>query len=90
MECVLDTAVRIPKVSFPLMRIDPTMSVFWKNSKRNEVYPDNAATTPMDPEVLDAMIPHMKENFGNPSSRMRLEEKRKRPSKRPEKQLPDI
>ena len=28
MECVLDTAVGIPKVSFPLMRIDPTMSVF--------------------------------------------------------------
>jgi len=29
---------------------------------------DNAATTPMDPEVLEAMLPYMKENFGNPSS----------------------
>ncbi len=32
------------------------------------VYLDNAATTPMDPEVLEAMLPYMKENFGNPSS----------------------
>ena len=33
-----------------------------------KVYLDNAATTPMDPEVLEAMLPFMKENFGNPSS----------------------
>lgn len=33
-----------------------------------KVYFDNAATTPMDPEVLNAMLPFMKENFGNPSS----------------------
>jgi len=32
------------------------------------VYLDNAATTPMAPEVFDAMIPFMKEHFGNPSS----------------------
>ncbi len=32
------------------------------------VYLDNAATTPLDPAVLDAMIPYYKENFGNPSS----------------------
>jgi cysteine desulfurase len=32
------------------------------------VYLDNAATTPLDPEVLDAMLPMMKQNFGNPSS----------------------
>lgn len=32
------------------------------------VYLDNAATTPMAPEVLDAMLPYMKEEFGNPSS----------------------
>src|SRR5687767_4304001 len=33
-----------------------------------KVYFDNAATTPLDPEVLDAMLPYMKEHFGNPSS----------------------
>ncbi|HAS46558.1 MAG TPA: cysteine desulfurase [Microscillaceae bacterium] len=32
------------------------------------VYFDNAATTPLAPEVLDAMLPYMKEHFGNPSS----------------------
>ena len=33
-----------------------------------KVYFDNAATTPIDPEVLDTMIPIMKDQFGNPSS----------------------
>ena len=33
-----------------------------------KVYLDNAATTPIDPEVIEAMIPIMKDNFGNPSS----------------------
>lgn len=32
------------------------------------VYLDNAATTPLDKEVLDAMLPYMQEHFGNPSS----------------------
>lgn len=32
------------------------------------IYFDNAATTPMDPEVVDAMIPIMREVYGNPSS----------------------
>lgn len=34
----------------------------------NRIYLDNAATTPMDPEVVDVMIPMMREHFGNPSS----------------------
>lgn len=33
-----------------------------------KVYLDNAATTPLDKEVLDAMLPFMQEYFGNPSS----------------------
>ena len=32
------------------------------------IYFDNAATTPIDSRVVDAMIPILKENFGNPSS----------------------
>lgn len=34
----------------------------------NRIYFDNAATTPLDPQVLDAMMPYMTEKFGNPSS----------------------
>jgi len=32
------------------------------------IYLDNAATTALDPEVLNAMLPYMQEHFGNPSS----------------------
>lgn len=33
------------------------------------IYLDNSSTTPIDPEVLDAMLPYLKEEYGNPSSR---------------------
>src|SRR3954464_10377455 len=32
------------------------------------IYFDNAATTPLDPLVLEAMMPFLTEKFGNPSS----------------------
>ncbi len=32
------------------------------------IYLDNNATTPLDPEVLEAMLPFFRESFGNPSS----------------------
>ena len=32
------------------------------------IYFDNAATTPLDKEVLEAMMPYLTEKFGNPSS----------------------
>ena len=34
----------------------------------NRIYLDNAATTPLDPFVLEAMLPWLKEGFHNPSS----------------------
>lgn len=33
-----------------------------------QIYFDNAATTPLDPEVIKVMVETMQENFGNPSS----------------------
>ena len=33
------------------------------------IYLDNQATSPMDPRVLDAMLPFLTERFGNPHSK---------------------
>jgi cysteine desulfurase len=32
------------------------------------IYFDNAATTPVDPQVFEAMVPYLRDQFGNPSS----------------------
>ncbi len=39
-----------------------------KDSKKRTVYADNAATTAMSDAAIDAMIPYMKNVYGNPSS----------------------
>ncbi|HLB27494.1 MAG TPA: aminotransferase class V-fold PLP-dependent enzyme, partial [Dehalococcoidia bacterium] len=36
--------------------------------KRKRVYLDHAATTPLDPRVLEAMLPYLRDFWGNPSS----------------------
>jgi cysteine desulfurase len=38
------------------------------NRKRSLVYLDHHATTPLDPRVLDAMLPYLREEFGNAAS----------------------
>ena len=37
-------------------------------SKKGVVYVDHAGTTPMDPRVLEAMMPYFNQQYGNPSS----------------------
>jgi cysteine desulfurase len=32
------------------------------------IYLDNSATTPLDPRVIDAMLPYLTQHFGNPAS----------------------
>jgi cysteine desulfurase len=39
------------------------------SSNARRVYMDNHATTPVDPRVVEAMLPYLTERFGNPSSR---------------------
>jgi cysteine desulfurase len=38
------------------------------NAPRDSIYLDHNATTPLLPEVVDAMLPYLREHFGNPSS----------------------
>jgi cysteine desulfurase len=42
------------------------------NPNGDLLYFDNNATTPVDPEVLDAMMPYLRGHYGNPSSVYRM------------------
>eukprot|EP01129_Flabellula_baltica_P001567 TRINITY_DN11522_c0_g1_i1.p1 TRINITY_DN11522_c0_g1~~TRINITY_DN11522_c0_g1_i1.p1 ORF type:complete len:468 (-),score=107.50 TRINITY_DN11522_c0_g1_i1:154-1557(-) len=47
---------------------------FWKGMelRGRSIYLDGQSTTPLDPRVLDAMMPYMTEQFGNPHSSTHL------------------
>ena len=40
-----------------------------------QVYLDYAATTPLDPQVLEVMLPYFSDTFANPSSQHRYGQK---------------
>ena len=62
------TFLPTPKVSRETTQ--PLSAIMIKrNNVERPLYLDNQATTPMDPRVLDAMLPFMTSNFGNPHSR---------------------
>eukprot|EP00639_Heterosigma_akashiwo_P000482 CAMPEP_0194576208 /NCGR_PEP_ID=MMETSP0292-20121207/11404_1 /TAXON_ID=39354 /ORGANISM="Heterosigma akashiwo, Strain CCMP2393" /LENGTH=472 /DNA_ID=CAMNT_0039428189 /DNA_START=92 /DNA_END=1510 /DNA_ORIENTATION=+ len=47
----------------------PGFSIKGEAEAGRALYLDMQATTPMDPRVLDAMLPHMLERYGNPHSK---------------------
>lgn len=49
---------------------NPQIALQAKSGK--SVYLDMQATTPIDPRVLDAMLPLMTESFGNPHSKTHI------------------
>ena len=48
--------------------LDASRTSFDEMRTDDPVYLDHNATTPLLPEVVDAMLPYLREHFGNPSS----------------------
>lgn len=44
----------------------------------NTIYLDHAATTAMEPEAVDAMLPYFRQYYGNPSAAYRMATESKR------------
>jgi cysteine desulfurase len=56
----------------------------------NHIYLDYAATTPVDPRVVDAMLPFFSDTFGNPSSAHRLGQKAEAALEQARKSIADL
>jgi cysteine desulfurase len=56
-------AISIRHFDFPTSLISASMTPHFP------IYMDYGATTPVDPRVVDAMVPWLREHFGNPASR---------------------
>ena len=56
----------------------------------NPAYLDYNATTPIAPEVVEAMLPYLREHFGNPSSTHPYGAKAKRAVERAREQIADL
>ncbi len=54
-----------------------------------ECYFDNAATTKVRPEVLEAMLPYFTQNYGNPSSIYKISQENKKAVETARKQVAD-
>ena len=46
----------------------PNLTHYQRMNESPRIYLDNAATTPIDPIVVDSMVEVMKNHYGNPSS----------------------
>lgn len=55
-----------------------------------KIYLDNSATTKIDDEVLDEMLPYLKENYGNPSSSYRIGRENKSKIEEARKQVANL
>ncbi|NLB41660.1 MAG: aminotransferase class V-fold PLP-dependent enzyme, partial [Clostridiales bacterium] len=55
-----------------------------------EIYLDHSATTPIVPEVLDAIVDCLKNDFGNPSSMHGLGIRTEKRIKKAAKQVADL
>ena len=60
------------------------------SKNKNYIYLDNNSTTPIDPTVLEAMLPFLKDNFANPSSTHRFGQTINEKVKQARKQIADF
>ena len=59
-------------------------------NEKGMIYFDNAATTRLDDEVLNEMLPYLKDYYGNPSSIYKLAQKNKNAIERARQDIADI